>query len=199
MFDIEQITLSRKVSRRIRKSLHGFVSIISSASIVLSTIPLASAQQIIVDPSAPGTSFLQTSNGTPQINIATPQSGVSVNQFSTFNVDQNGLVLNNSTTGGISVIGQNVTANTNLMVSGPANTIVNEVTSAAPSTLTGITEVFGQRAAVIIANPNGISCNGCAFLNSSSSILTTGTPVVSGARVDLQGKHTGNPIFSGVI
>lgn len=180
MFD-----LSKKTTLRIKTALHGFVTVVSSASIIVSSVSASYAQQIIVDPSAPGTSFLQTSNGTPQVNIATPQGGVSLNQFETFNVDQNGLVLNNATTGGVSVIGQNVTANPNLMVSGPADTIVNEVTSAAPSTLTGTTEVFGQSAAVVIANPNGISCNGCAFLNSTSSTLTTGKPIISGPDVDL--------------
>ena len=161
------------------------MTLLSSASIIVGSVTASYAQPIIIDPSAPGTSFLQTGNGTPQVNIATPQSGVSLNQFETFNVDQNGLVLNNSTTGGVSVIGHNVTANPNLMVSGPASTIVNEVTSAAPSALTGTTEVFGQSAAVIVANPNGISCNGCAFLNSTSSTLTTGKPIINGSRVDL--------------
>ncbi len=177
--------LSTGASRKLGKTLHGFVTILSSVSIIVSSVSASYGQQIIVDPSAPGTSFLQTGNGTPQVNIATPQSGVSLNRFETFNVDQNGLVLNNSTTNGVSVIGRNVTANPNLMVSGPASTIVGEVTSAAPSTLTGTTEVFGQSAAVVIANPNGISCNGCAFLNSASSTLTTGRPVISGSRVDL--------------
>ena len=177
--------LNKRASKKIGKAFHGFVTLLSSASIIVGSVTASYSQQIIVDPSAPGTSFLQTSNGTPQVNIATPQSGVSLNRFETFNVDQNGLVLNNSTSAGVSVIGQNVTANPNLMVSGPASTIVGEVTSAAPSTLTGTTEVFGQSAAVVIANPNGISCNGCAFLNSTSSTLTTGKPIINGPRVDL--------------
>ncbi len=178
-------TLGKRNARRMRDALHVTVCLISSASIVLGSVSASMAQTIIVDPSAPGTSFLQTSNGTPQVDIAAPQSGVSVNQFTEFNVGQNGLVLNNSTSNGVSVIGQNVTANPNLMVSGPASTIVNEITGAAPSTLAGTTEVFGQSAAVIIANPNGIGCNGCAFLNSTSSTLTTGKPIISGAQVDL--------------
>lgn len=177
--------MSKRTSRRIAKALHGFVTLVSSASIVVSSVSASFAQTVIVDPSAPGTSFLQTSNGTPQVNIKTPQSGVSLNRFTEFNVGSNGLILNNSTTNGVSVIGQNVTANPNLMVSGPASTIVTEVTGTAPSTMTGKTEVFGARAAVIVANPNGIVCNGCAFLNTTSSTLTTGKPVVSGSGVDL--------------
>ncbi len=180
MFD-----MSKRTARRFAQVLHGAVTLLSSASIVVSSVSASFAQSIIVDPSAPGTSFLQSSNGTTQVDIATPVQGVSLNQFSDFNVGADGLILNNSATGGVSVIGQNVTANPNLMVSGPASTIVGEVTGPAPSSLTGTTEVFGQSAAVVIANPNGISCNGCAFLNSTSSTLTTGAPIIDGAEVDL--------------
>ena len=175
---------SKRTKKKIKNFLNTAVAVTSSFSIVLSSVSYSYAQSIIVDPSAPGTSFLQTGNGTPQIDIATPQSGVSLNQFSEFNVGADGLILNNSTSNGLSIIGANVTANPNL-VSGPANVIVNEVTSAAPSSLTGTTEVFGQTAAVIIANPNGISCNGCDFLNSTSTSLTTGTSIITGSQIDL--------------
>ncbi|PWE34098.1 hypothetical protein DDZ14_02785 [Maritimibacter sp. 55A14] len=174
-----------RAKRRFVRTCKSAVAVLSSASILLSSVTQTFAQTLLIgDPSAPGTGFLQTSNGTPQVDIATPQSGVSVNKFSEFNVGAEGLILNNSTSAGVSVIGQNVTANPNL-VSGPATTIVNEVTSAAPSALAGTTEVFGQSAAVIIANPNGIACNGCSFLNSTSSVLTTGAPSVNGSDVDL--------------
>src|SRR6185436_10503357 len=38
------------------------------------------------------------------------------------------------------------------------------------------TEVAGGRAEVVIANPNGITCNGCGFINASRGVLTTGRP-----------------------
>ncbi|MGL5632552.1 MAG: filamentous hemagglutinin N-terminal domain-containing protein, partial [Azovibrio sp.] len=44
----------------------------------------------------------------------------------------------------------------------------------------GTTEVAGSRAEVILANPNGITCEGCGFINTSRSVLTTGTPVFGG-------------------
>ncbi|MHB1116272.1 hemagglutinin repeat-containing protein [Sideroxydans sp.] len=56
--------------------------------------------------------------------------------------------------------------------------MLNEVTSTNRSQLNGYTEVAGQRAEVIIANPNGITCNGCGFINTSRGVLTTGTPVM---------------------
>ena len=132
---------------------------------------LASAQVIIVDPSAPGTSFLLSGNQTPLIFIATPESGVSHNRYLDFNVSSDGLILNNSQSAGTSSVGGAVGANPNLLVSGPATVILNEVKGGSPSNLFGITEVFGTAADVIIANPGGIFCNGCSFLNTSSSTL----------------------------
>lgn len=179
------MTISIFNSRRVAKHARAFVSSVSCASIVFSSVTASFAQTIIIDPSAPGTSFLQTQNGTPQINIATPESGVSLNKLTQFSVGQEGVVLNNSTSNGVSIIGQNVTANPNLMVSGPASVIVGEVTGSSPTTMEGTTEVFGQTAAVIIANPNGLTCNGCDFINSQGTVLTTGVPTVSGADVSL--------------
>ena len=146
---------------------------------------LALAQQIIVDPSAPGTSFLLSGSQTPQIDIAAPESGVSHNRYLGFNVTSDGLILNNSQAAGVSRIGGAVGANPNLLVSGPATVILNEVKGGAPSTLAGTTEVFGTAADVIIANPGGITCSGCRFLNSSSSTLSTGTPSINNGQVSL--------------
>ncbi|PXZ01433.1 filamentous hemagglutinin N-terminal domain-containing protein, partial [Gilliamella apicola] len=70
----------------------------------------------------------------------------------------------------------------------------NEVNSRNPSQLNGVLEVAGQKAQVIIANPSGITCNGCGFINASRSTLTTGKPIIqngdlTGYRVE-QGKIT---------
>jgi filamentous hemagglutinin len=35
------------------------------------------------------------------------------------------------------------------------------------SDISGFLEVVGNKAGVIIANPQGISCNGCGFINTS--------------------------------
>ncbi|MBU4475172.1 MAG: hemagglutinin repeat-containing protein, partial [Proteobacteria bacterium] len=42
------------------------------------------------------------------------------------------------------------------------------------------TEIFGQSANYILANPNGISINGGGFINTPKATLTTGTPQFSG-------------------
>ncbi|UPG94222.1 hemagglutinin repeat-containing protein [Luteibacter aegosomatissinici] len=119
-------------------------------------------------------------NGTPVVNIVAPtQAGVSHNQYEHFNVDSKGLILNNSASVSQTQQAGYVVGNANL-ANGAARIIVNEVTSQNASSLRGFTEVAGSRAEVIIANPNGISCDGCGFINTSRGTLVTGTPVFGG-------------------
>ncbi|MGV7830005.1 two-partner secretion domain-containing protein, partial [Mycobacterium kansasii] len=54
--------------------------------------------------------------------------------------------------------------NPNLLPGGSARIIVNQVTSTSPTTIQGYTEVAGQRAEVVIANPNGITVSGGGFI-----------------------------------
>lgn len=133
----------------------------------------------IVDPRAPVTfrpTVTQTSTGVPVVSIAAPNSnGLSVNQYSSFNVDSTGLVLNNSLVPGTPLLGGTLGANPNLN-GRAATTIVNQVTSTAPSTLAGPLEVFGSPASVIVSNPNGVSVNGLSLTNAPGLVLTTGVP-----------------------
>uniref|UniRef100_UPI003F58D9E6 two-partner secretion domain-containing protein n=1 Tax=Pseudomonas helvetica TaxID=3136738 RepID=UPI003F58D9E6 len=56
----------------------------------------AQADGIVV--SAPGTTLDRAGNGVPIVNIAAPNgSGLSHNQFRDYNVDTNGVILNNAT------------------------------------------------------------------------------------------------------
>ena len=45
------------------------------------------------------------------------------------------------------------------------------------------TEVAGRSAAVIVANPHGITCDGCGFINTPRVTLSTGTPVIENGRL----------------
>ncbi|WP_458723306.1 two-partner secretion domain-containing protein [Pseudomonas brenneri] len=144
---------------------------------------LVQAEGIVV--SGPGTTLGAAGNGVPVVNIATPNgSGLSHNQFKDYNVGANGLILNNATgrtqetqLGGI------ILGNPNLK-GGAANIILNEVNGGSPSQLRGYTEVAGQSAKVIVANPYGITCNGCGFINTPNVTLTTGKPILDNGRLD---------------
>jgi len=114
---------------------------------------------------------------TPVVDITTPENGVSHNRYEQFDVDENGVVLNNSTQEGVSALAGTLRANPNLQGLA-ADIIINEVTSGNTSDLTGAIEVFGQTADVIVANPNGITANGTSFINTNRATLTTGVPTV---------------------
>jgi filamentous hemagglutinin len=132
----------------------------------------------IVDPRAPipfQPTITQTSTGVPTVNITAPNAnGISLNSYQSFNVDSQGLVLNNSVTGGTPLLGGTLGANPNL-AGRTATTIINQVTSTGPaSSLLGPLEVFGNPATVVISNPNGIVVNGMGLTNMPGLVLTTG-------------------------
>ncbi|WP_434987229.1 cytidine deaminase-like fold-containing protein [Pseudomonas protegens] len=143
---------------------------------------VAMADGIVVNGS--GTTLGQAGNGVPIVNIATPNGGgLSHNKFSDYNVGQQGVILNNATgrtqetqLGGI------ILGNPNLG-GRAANVILNEVNGGSPSQLKGYTEVAGQAAHVIVANPYGVTCNGCGFINTPKATLTTGKPVIENGQV----------------
>jgi len=113
-------------------------------------------------------------NGSTVVNINQPDAnGLSHNMYQQFNVTADGLVLNNSPTDLIRERGD-IARNSNLDKA--ASLILNEVISKSPSSLNGYIDVAGQKADVIIANPNGITCSGCSFINTGRATLTTGTP-----------------------
>ncbi|WP_418797016.1 hemagglutinin repeat-containing protein, partial [Pseudomonas mosselii] len=64
-----------------------------------------------------------------------------------------------------------------------ANVILNEVNGANASQLRGYTEVAGRGAHVIVANPHGITCDGCGFINTPQATLSTGKPVIENGQL----------------
>ena len=132
---------------------------------------------IVADNRAPGgqqPQIANSANGTPQVNIQTPSgAGVSRNVYSQFDVDGRGVVLNNSHANTSTQLAGMVAGNPNL-AKGEARVILNEVNTRDPSRLNGYIEVAGQKAQVVIANPAGISCDGCGFINANRATLTTG-------------------------
>ncbi|BEG74037.1 two-partner secretion domain-containing protein [Achromobacter xylosoxidans] len=118
------------------------------------------------------------SRGVPVVDIAPPSaSGISNNRFTQFNVGPSGVVLNNSGAGSQTQLAGPVAGNP-MLGNRHAGIILNQVTAPNPSQLAGMLEVAGHRASVIVANPAGIRCDGCGFLNANRATLTTGKPVI---------------------
>ncbi|MFJ4291930.1 filamentous hemagglutinin N-terminal domain-containing protein [Cupriavidus sp. NPDC089707] len=190
-------------------------------------LPEASAAPI-VDPTAP-VRFQPTittttgpgapEGGVPVVGITTPNAaGISLNQYRSLVVDPIGLILNNSTTGGGTFLGGQVGANPNLATSGPANLVINQVTSSAPAQINGTVEIFGAPAGLVIAAPGGVYTSGAGFTNTTQVTLTTGVPqflsatdastsfdaaaaagyLVEGGRIQIGNAAPGNPNGAGI-
>ena len=162
---------------------------------MVSLIDSSYANNIVADKSANRNQrpdVYQLSNGTYVSNIATPSSsGVSHNKYTQFDVAKNGVILNNSPDGSKTQLAGYLSGNA--LIKQSAKVILNEVNSPNISQLNGYIEVAGQKAQVIIANPAGITCNGCGFINADRATLTTGKPLVK------DGKLTGYQVERGHI
>lgn len=165
------------------KRLRWNVAIWLAAGLFMTSTAGMASGPIMPDPKAEARHQPQveeTANGIPLVNITAPSSGgVSRNEYEIFNVPDKGAILNNSYTLSKTELAGYVQGNNN-MAERPAKIIVNEVTGAGPTSMDGFLEVAGNRADVVIANPNGITVNGGGFINTGKAFLTTGKPVYDG-------------------
>lgn len=189
---------STPTSRRLRLIAGRSLAMFLSGLLVFQPV-IANAQSVSASTTAPTANqpgVGAAPNGVPLIDIVTPNgAGLSHNKFSDFNVGTPGLILNNfKGEVGTSNLGGATPGNPNLNSSSPASVILNEVTGGNRSALNGPTEVFGGRADVIVANPNGITCNGCGFINTPRATLTTGVP-----NIGADGSLTGFTVNGGDV
>ncbi|WP_260961240.1 two-partner secretion domain-containing protein [Pseudomonas citri] len=172
-----------------------FALMMAIGLVSLSVAP-AWAGTIVADPGAPAGQrpmVIESANGTPQVNIRAPSAGgVSRNTYNQFDVDGRGVILNNGATDSQTRLGGWVQGNP-LLNNGSARVILNEVNASNPSQLRGYVEVAGQRAEVVIANPSGITCNGCGFINADRATLSTGRAQLENGRI------TGYTVQGGAI
>ena len=156
-------------------------------------IPLAVAQSIVPNQEKMGPTMDEAPNGTPIVNINKPNAnGLSHNQYDMFNVDDKGVILNNSRRPISTELAGYVMGNPNLR-GAAAKTILNEVTGTGATAMNGALEVAGRKAHVIIANPNGIAVNNGTFINTSAATLTTGNPIIT------DGKISGYDVKQGTV
>lgn len=121
---------------------------------------------------------LRTANGTPMVQVTTPDvRGVSHNTFTSFSVGPEGVVLNNAAQNYVLTGLAGYVQGNSAVAAGPAGLILIEVVAPNPSTLSGYFEIAGTRADLVFANPYGVTCDGCGFINTDRAVLSTGTPI----------------------
>ncbi|MEM9522597.1 MAG: filamentous hemagglutinin N-terminal domain-containing protein, partial [Pseudomonadota bacterium] len=159
---------------KIKRFLDRIIAAVSTAAVVIQPVL---AQTVVTSPDGSDLNA-GSGNGVPLVMIAgADPDGVSHNLFGQFDVGSEGLILNNNATNGVVMteLGGLIVPNANV-TGNAASVILNEVTGANASRLLGALEVGGTAADVIVANPYGITCDGCGFLNTGHLTLTTGTP-----------------------
>ena len=141
------------------------------------------ANPVVPNSSRLGPQMDVASNGISIVNINTPNDkGLSHNQYDSFSINNDGLILNNANRPVSTELAGYIMGNPNLV--GPtAKTILNEVTGTNSTAMNGALEVAGNKAHVIIANPNGISINNGTFINTNAATLTTGKPIIDNGNI----------------
>jgi len=150
---------------------------------LLPHLPMAVAAGLTVAEGPGGTPQLLNQAGVPIVNIVAPNgSGLSHNQFLDYNVDRQGVVLNNALQAGQSQLAGHLAANPQFQGQA-ASVILNEVISRNASALNGAQEIFGRAADYVLANPNGISVNGGSFINTPNASLVVGRPELNDGKL----------------
>ncbi len=168
---------------------HGLAKFNPIVTAILLTLPaISQAADLSIKNASTG-----MANGVPVVNITGANAnGISHNIYDKLNVGKEGIIFNNSKDGATSQLAGQIAGNNNL-ANGTAKVILNEVTSKNKSALNGMMEVAGDKAHLIIANPNGITCESCGFINTDKVTMTTGKP-------DMQnGELKGYSVSSGSI
>ncbi|WP_454943247.1 two-partner secretion domain-containing protein [Fusobacterium hwasookii] len=135
------------------------------------------AANLVVDPNSNyNTKLDESASGVPIVNISTPNDrGVSINEFSEYNIDEKGQILNNADNIGRSYLGGLINANPNLAPNQAANLIILQVNGSNRSQIEGYLEALSrERVDVILSNENGLYINNSGTINIKNFTATTG-------------------------
>ena len=169
-----------------KKQINQSISLVVSSLLIFQQSLIA--KSIVVDTNAPKqnqANIDNSRNNIPIVNIVKPnEKGLSHNKFSDYNVNKEGVILNNSNQREVNTeLAGYIYGNENLK-QGTAKTILNEVTSKNRTQLKGFTEIAGDKANVVVANPNGIYINGAGFINTNKATITTGNPNIINGEIN---------------
>ncbi|SMX31818.1 two-partner secretion domain-containing protein [Octadecabacter ascidiaceicola] len=178
----------------LKHNLNNAVSVVLCGLLTMQPALLAAQDIVLIGPDNGVRPHVgSAANGTPVININTPNSnGVSQDVYDSFSVGD--VILNNSATNTQSGLGGIIEGNPNLATGQEAGLWIGEIVGGSESELTGILEVAGENMDVVLANEFGITCNGCGFINTDRATLTTGTTVF-----DANGAFDGFDVRRGVV
>lgn len=161
---------------RMYRAIKKYTAILTIASLLLDPVAVlaAAVADAAADPSRQP--MISQKDEVTVVDIARPnERGLSHNIYTEFNVNEKGLILNNSLVEGNTTLAGMLHANPNLQEK-TASIILNEVTGSDLTRLQGVLEIAGSQADLIIANPNGIAGNGFGFINAGRISLVTGIP-----------------------
>ena len=135
------------------------------------------AANLVVDPNSKNNTKLdKAANGVPIVNISTPnKNGISINDFSEYNVGKEGQIINNADNVGRSYLGGLINANPNLAPNQAANLVIFQVNGSNRSQIEGYLEALSrQKIDVILSNENGLYINNGGTINIKNFTATTG-------------------------
>ena len=135
------------------------------------------AANLVVDPNSKNNTKLdKAANGVPIVNISTPnKNGISVNDFSEYNIGKEGQIINNADNVGRSHLGGLVNANPNLAPNQAAKLVIFQVNGSNRSQIEGYLEALSrQKIDVILSNENGLYINNGGTINIKNFTATTG-------------------------
>ena len=135
------------------------------------------AANLVVDPNSKNSTKLdKAANGVPIVNISTPnKNGISINDFSEYNIGKEGQIINNADNVGRSHLGGIINANPNLAPNQAANLVILQVNGSNRSQIEGYLEALSrQKIDVILSNENGLYINNGGTINIKNFTVTTG-------------------------